>query len=133
MKKRKGKKRRELLRSSDATKKRSYNRRASDSTMNKLAVENNRRMETLVKLVGSSSTGHGSAFEKTNVKPTKITEPDDIEVYFTSFERMILAFNVEERQWIHRLAPQLTGHAQQAYAVMPTSEAADYQLIKGAT
>ena len=43
-----------------------------------------------------------------NAKPQKLTEQDDIEAYFTTFERMMRAFSIEEGQWIYRFAPQLT-------------------------
>ena len=37
-----------------------------------------------------------------------------------------------QNRWAYKLAPQLTGRAQQAYAAMPSEEAGDYALVKAA-
>ena len=47
-------------------------------------------------------------------KLTKLGRSDDIEAYLTTFECMMAAYGV------YRLAPHLTGKAQQAYAAMST-------------
>ena len=73
-----------------------------------------------------------SGVENANAKPLKLMEQDDIEDYFTTFQRMMQVLGVEEGQWINRLAPQLMDHAQQEYAAMPTTGVAHYQQIKAA-
>ena len=66
------------------------------------------------------------------VKLSKLTEEDDIEAFLTVFERVMAARGVPEEQWPLMLAPQLTGKAQQAYAAVNTTTAANYQELKGA-
>ena len=41
-------------------------------------------------------------------------------------------YEVPQNCWAYKLAPQLTGQAQQAYAAMPTEEAGNYALVKAA-
>ena len=48
------------------------------------------------------------------------------------FERLMHAYGIEERRWALKLAPQLTGKAQQAYAAMCQEEALQYPEIKKA-
>ena len=40
------------------------------------------------------------------------------------------AYEVKENRWAVKLAPQLTGKAQQAYAAMRAEDAGTYQLLK---
>ncbi|KAL5496656.1 hypothetical protein EMCRGX_G012989 [Ephydatia muelleri] len=47
-------------------------------------------------------------------KFVKLTEQDDIESYLTTFERIMRACEVKEERWTMKIAPQLTGKAQQA-------------------
>ena len=63
---------------------------------------------------------------------TKLHAKDDVEAYLTTFERQMRAFNINEDEWSLHLAPQLTGRAQQAYAVLDVDEAADYETVKAA-
>ena len=41
-------------------------------------------------------------------------------------------YEVPQNWWAYKLAPQLTGRAQQAYAAMPSEEAGNYELVKAA-
>ena len=66
------------------------------------------------------------------LKLTKLGESDDIEVYLTTFECMMAAYGVDRSQWVYRLAPHLTGKAQQAYAAMSTEDASTYEEVKTA-
>ena len=66
------------------------------------------------------------------LKLTKLTETEDIESYLTTFERMMQVYHVDEERWAFKLAPQLTGRAQQAYAAMTTEDATNYQRVKAA-
>ena len=67
-----------------------------------------------------------------DVKIMKLTEEDDIEAYLTTFERLMRVHEVKEDRWAFRLAPHLSGKAQQAYAGMGTTEAGDYEKLKAA-
>ena len=42
------------------------------------------------------------------------------------------AYEVKEKRWAVKLAPQLTGKAQQAYAAMKVEDAGTYRLLKEA-
>ena len=67
-----------------------------------------------------------------DVKVTKLTEEDDIEAYLTTFERLMQAYEIQRERWVFKLAPQLSGKAQQAYAAMNPEEAQDYDSLKEA-
>ena len=62
----------------------------------------------------------------------RLNEKDDIEACLTTFERLMTAYAVAKTKWIFKLAPQLTGKAQQAYALLPTDQALDYDVVKAA-
>ena len=70
--------------------------------------------------------------EEVGLKLTKSGESDDVKAYLTTFERMMAADGVDRSQWVYRLAPHLTGKAQQAYAAMPTEDASTYDEVKAA-
>ena len=67
-----------------------------------------------------------------DVKVTKLTEEDDIEAYLTTFERLMQAYEIRRERWVYKLAPQLSGRAQQAYAAMNPEEAQEYGRLKEA-
>ena len=62
----------------------------------------------------------------------KLTEEDDIEAYLTTFERLLVVYEVKKEHWAFRFAPQLVGKAQQAYAGMSVADAGDYEKLKAA-
>ena len=66
------------------------------------------------------------------VKLSKLTETDNIEAYLMMFERTMAAYEVPENRWPYKLAPMLTGKAQQAYAVIEPARAADYAEVRTA-
>ena len=66
------------------------------------------------------------------MKLTRLTEADDIESYLTTFERMMKAYEIDTARWAFKLAPQLTGRAQQAYAALDPSDAECYSTVKAA-
>ena len=66
------------------------------------------------------------------MKLTKLTESEDIEAFLTTFERMMQVYGVDEACWAYKLAPQLTGKAQQAYAALSAEDAAKYPEVKAA-
>ena len=65
-------------------------------------------------------------------KLMKLSDQDDIEAYLTTFERVMRAYEVPEERWAVKLAPQLTGKAQQAYAAMGAEDAGEYTALKEA-
>ena len=67
-----------------------------------------------------------------DVKVTKLTEEDDIEAYLTTFERLMKAYEIQKERWSFKLAPQLIGKAQQAYAALPPDDSRDYDKLKDA-
>ena len=61
-----------------------------------------------------------------------LSDKDDIEACLTTFERMMVAYRVPKDRWVFRVAPQLTGKAQQAYAAMAAENTGDYDQLKAA-
>ena len=59
----------------------------------------------------------------------RLSKLSDIEAYL---KRMMSVYEVPEDQWVFKLAPQLTGKAQQAYAALGAEEAVDYRRVKEA-
>ena len=70
--------------------------------------------------------------ENEGPKLAKLTDSDDIEAFLTTFERIMQAFEVAKKRWSYKLAPQLSGKAQQAYAAMERHKADDYEEVKKA-
>ena len=70
--------------------------------------------------------------EGDSARLTRLSDSDDIEAYLNTFERMMEAFEVDRARWPYKLAPQLTGKAQQAYAALSLDEARDYDAVKAA-
>ena len=71
----------------------------------------------------------GEAAEQ--IKLTRLSKADDMEAYLTTFERMMRLGHVDDDFWTLRLAPQLTGKAQQAYAALNVADASQYGKVKG--
>ena len=67
-----------------------------------------------------------------DVKVPKLTEQDDIVSYLTMFERLMTAFEVKRNKWAFKLASNLSGRAQKAYAALSVEDAGDYERLKGA-
>ena len=64
------------------------------------------------------------------IKITKLTEADDIEAYLTTFECLMQVYEVPQERWVFKLAPQLVGKAQQAYAALSSNDAKGYAILK---
>ena len=91
--------------------------------------EMHQQMEMLQQMV----TGQTAPTRRNDAEPVKLTrlvETDDIEAYLTTFERMMVAHEVPRERWTFKLAPQLTGKAQQAYAALPPDDATAYDAVK---
>ena len=65
-------------------------------------------------------------------KLAKLTESDDVEAFMLTFERMMAAYEVEERRWAYIVAPQLMGKVQKAYVALEETKAGDYWALKEA-
>eukprot|EP00731_Ephydatia_muelleri_P012036 Em0006g930a len=95
-------------------------------------------MEMLTRLVGESRqmeetrTNVSQGSKEGEVKLVKLTVQDDIGSYLIMFERVMRAYEVKENWSAVKLAPQLTGKAQQAYAAMRAEDAGTYKLLKEA-
>ena len=89
-----------------------------------------RLVEGTTRRDGDRSTGSSESRDKLVL--SKFAEGDDIEAYLTTFERMMTVYGVDESRWAIKLAPQLTGRAQQAYAAMSSTDAGAYQKVKKA-
>ena len=70
--------------------------------------------------------------DKDAVDLTRLTDKDDVESYLTTFERMMTAYEIDASRWVFKLAPQLTGKAQEAYAALTPDEAQSYPAVKAA-
>ena len=86
--------------------------------------EQRRILETILEAQAPSQQ------RKETAKLTKLTESEDIEAYLTTFERMMSAHEVDKEKWAFKLAPNLSGKAQLAYAAMDSDDAKDYEQVK---
>ena len=89
------------------------------------------QVDLLTRLVESSLPSR-EVRETSMPKMAKLESDDDIEAYLTTFERMMRACNVAEESWPFRLAPSLTGKAQQAFAALDAEKAKVYREVKAA-
>ena len=99
-------------------------------------------IEALMRIVEERTARSGATVEPTErpvvtrgsneaeVKLQRLTNTDDMEAYLITFERLMSVYEVPQNRWAYRLAPQLTGRAQQAYVAMSTEEAGNYALVK---
>ena len=92
------------------------------------------QVELLVKLVEAKKT---ESLESTKTGENELlvvkhTDRDDIEAHLTAFERLMATYSVPRANWIFKLAPQLTGKAQQVYAALTTEDAPSYDAVKAA-
>ena len=69
-------------------------------------------------------------YETEHMRFTRLSDGDDIEAYLTTIERMTEAYGVSREHWPFKLAPQLMGKAQQAYAALPPEGAKVYDTLK---
>lgn len=88
------------------------------------------QMDAMCKMM--EQTGRKKTAGEALVKVAKLADTDDIEGYLLTFERQMIAYEIEETRWAFILAPQLTGKAQKAYVAMAADEVGDYQMVKTA-
>ena len=67
-----------------------------------------------------------------DMKLQRLANNDDVEAYLVTFERLMTVHEIPQNRWAYKLAPQLTGRTQQAYAAMPMEETGNYELVKTA-
>ena len=84
-------------------------------------------MAALLKVVGEAAKR-----KREEPKVAHLTAEDDIEAYLTTFERTMEAFEIPASAWSFRLAPQLTGKAQKAFAAMDKADTCDYTKVRSA-
>ena len=94
-------------------------------------AEMQRQVERLQEMVSEHAASRPRG-EGEPVKLTRLSDGDDIEAYLTTFERIMEAHEVRSDRWSFKLAPQLTGKAQQAYAALPPDDARSYEALKAA-
>ena len=97
--------------------------------------ESERRLTAMNKMRQDLVRGHAEKGAKQNsdsMKPTRLSNSDDIESYLMTFERLMKAYEVDTARWAFKLAPQLTGRAQQAYAALEPTDAECYATVKAA-
>ena len=70
--------------------------------------------------------------DRDRLKLSKLTESEDSEAFLMTFERMMRVYGVKQDRWAFKLAPQLTGRTQQAYATLNVDDAAQYKQVKAA-
>ena len=89
-------------------------------------------MESLLRVVSDTTARTTPVNRQVDVKFVPLSEKNDIEAYLVTFERIMAAHEIRRDQWPYRLAPQLTGKAQLAFAALSATEARDYDAIKAA-
>ena len=67
--------------------------------------------------------------QEAEAKVAKLSDKDDIKAYLSMFERLMSAYNVSKQRWVYKLAPQLSGKAQQAYTMLSSDEAKEYDQV----
>eukprot|EP00731_Ephydatia_muelleri_P005837 Em0003g85a len=94
--------------------------------------ESERQLELISKLVQRTEVRTRRGPSEKDVQLVRLTEKDDIETYLTTFERVMEAYEIDKSRWAFKLAPYLSGKAQQAYASLSAEEAAQYESVKEA-
>ena len=110
-------------------------RRQREQETERRLQEMQQHVDSLLRVVEKTTSGLGlgaGGSHESEAKVSKLTEADDIEAYLTTFERLMGAFSVPKERWVFKLAPQLTGKAQQAYAALDLTQTTDYDQVKSA-
>ena len=76
--------------------------------------------------------GKAGIVQEADLKVAELSDEDDIEAYLMTFERLMSAYSIPKDRWSFKLAPQLVGKAQQAYAAMNPDDAGNYEQLKAA-
>ena len=117
-------------------------RRERDQQLTEKRRQREEQMQVLLRLVEGVTRGPEEAENrrvsrgtdrdsgKATVWIKKQSEDDDVEVYLTTFERLMSAHGIKKARWSFELAPNLTGWAQQEYAPLEANVASNYETLK---
>ena len=94
--------------------------------------ESERQLELVARLMERTELRTRKGPSEKYVQLLRLTEKDDIETYLTTFERVMEAYEIEKSRWAFKLAPYLSGKAQQAYESLSAEDAAQYESMKEA-
>ena len=95
--------------------------------------ENERQMALIARLLERTTfEGHRDQKPKERVAQVVRLSEDDIETYLTTFERVMEAYEVDKDRWAFKLAPYLSGRAQEVHGSLSSEQAADYEQLKEA-
>ena len=95
--------------------------------------ESERQLEVMTRMLERMSDRRvGRELRERDIQLVRLTENDKIETYLTTLERVMEAYEVDKARWAFKLAPYLSGRAQQAYASLTAEEAAEYKTLKDA-
>eukprot|EP00731_Ephydatia_muelleri_P000168 Em0001g168a len=92
--------------------------------------ESERKLELVARLMERTELRTRKGQSEKDVQLLRLTKKDDIETYLTTFVRMMEAYEIEKSRWAFKLAPYLSGKAQQAYASLSAEDAAKYESVK---
>ena len=106
-------------------------REAAERAHSEQIREQLQMMRVMVERTASSAATDTTTHKEKVVLP-RFAEGEDIEAFLTTFERLMSIYHIEERRWVAKLAPQLSGRAQQAYAAMSSDDALVYTEVKKA-
>ena len=85
---------------------------ASIDTLMRTVEEKTAMPEAIVEHTGRPGVTRGS--NEADVKLQRLTNNNDVKAYLVTFERLMIVYEVPQNRWAYKLAPQLTGRAQQA-------------------
>ena len=79
---------------------------------------------------GEAAAVNTKKSKEREVRVGRLTESDDIEAYLIMSERQMKVYEIEKMRWAFKLAPQLSGRAQQAYVGMDAKDFSNYDKLK---
>ena len=92
--------------------------------------ESERQLEVMARMLERTNDRRaGREPRERDVQLVRLVESNDIATYLTTFERTMGAYEVDKARWAFKLAPYLSGRAQQAYASLTAEEAAEYETL----
>nr|XP_020445498.1 zinc finger protein 496 [Monopterus albus] len=90
------------------------------------------RVASPLEKVASSQLSAGQSQFHHMPRLEKLSDNDDIEHFWTTFEQIVAACRRSEGDWVFHLIPLLTGKARGAYVHMDLDDAQDYEKVKSA-
>eukprot|EP00731_Ephydatia_muelleri_P035196 Em0104g2a len=95
--------------------------------------ESERQMALIARLLEKSTLDDGRDRKprERDAQLVRLTDKD-IETYLTTFERVMEAYEVDRNRWTFKLAPYLSGRAQEVYGSLAAEAAANYEQLKEA-